>query len=111
MAYDEELADRIRAMVLAEPDLREKRMFGGLAFLVGGHLAVSASGRGGLMIRVDPPDGDTLLAEPGVSPFEMRGRSLRGWLRVAPEACAEDNALRRWVAIGLDYARSLPPKE
>ncbi len=111
MAYDEELADRIRELVLAEPGVTEKRMFGGLAFLVGGHMAVSASGRGGLLLRVDPEDTETLLAEPHVEPFEMRGRSMRGWLRITPEGVVEREQLERWVEIGLDHARALPPKD
>ncbi len=111
MAYDEELADRIRELVLAEPGVTEKRMFGGLAFLVGGHMAVSASGRGGLLLRVDPEDTETLLAEPHVERFEMRGRSMRGWLRITPEGLVEREQLERWVEIGLDHARALPPKE
>ena len=111
MAYDEELADRIRELVLVEPGLSERRMFGGIAFLVNGHLAVSASGRGGLLLRVDPSDADILLGEPGVEPFEMRGRPMRGWLRIAPEAADDEAALRRWVSVGIDFARSLPTKD
>ncbi|HEY6744734.1 MAG TPA: TfoX/Sxy family protein [Mycobacteriales bacterium] len=109
MAYDEELAERVRAVVAAEPALTEKRMFGGLAFLVHGHLAVSASGQGGLLLRVDPAEADALLG-PSVTRFVMRGRELAGWLHVAPAAVATDDALRTWVTHGLTYARSLPPK-
>jgi hypothetical protein len=109
MTYDVDLADRIRAVVAAEPAVTEKHMFGGLAFLVHGHLAVSASGRGGLLLRVDPASAESLLG-PSVSRFEMRGRELNGWLHVRAEAVGTDEALRDWVAHGLAYARSLPPR-
>ena len=109
MAYDVELAERLREVVAAEPGLTEKRMFGGLAFLAHGNLAVSASGQGGLLLRVDPAEAGALLG-PSVTRFVMRGRELAGWLRVAPAAVATDDALRSWVARGLAYARSLPPK-
>ena len=109
MAYDVELAERVRAVVAAEPALTEKRMFGGLAFLVHGHMAVAASSQGGLLLRVDPAEADSLLG-PSVTRFVMRGRELTGWLDVAPAAVATDEALRSWVAHGLAYARSLPPK-
>jgi TfoX/Sxy family transcriptional regulator of competence genes len=110
MAYDESLAARIREHAAGEP-VEEKKMFGGLAFLLGGHLAVAASGQGGLMVRCDPARTEALLAEPGVAPFEMGGRgAMDGWLRVAAEAVTEEPALERWVDLGLDYARSLPPK-
>ena len=109
MAYDEELAERIRGLL---PDLpvTEKKMFGGLAFLVGGHMSVSASGKGGLMLRCDPDDSERLLAEPGASRMEMRGREMDGWLRVTSDAVADDAVLQRWVDIGTSYAASLPPK-
>jgi hypothetical protein len=110
MAYDEELADRIRDVVEGEPGLSEKRMFGGLAFLINGHLAASASGQGGMLLRVDPAETESLLSEPQVGRFVMRGREMDGWLRVDPEAVATEGALRQWVAHGLTYARSLPPK-
>jgi hypothetical protein len=110
MAYDEDLANRIREIVGAEPDLVEKKMFGGLAFLIGGHMAVSASGRGGLLLRCDPAETDALRAKPGAGPFEMRGKAMDGWLRVDPEAVADKRQLERWVGRGVSYARSLPPK-
>src|SRR3954469_4829485 len=110
MAYDEGLATRVRDAVGDEPGVSEKRMFGGLAFLVHGNMAVSASSRGGLLLRVDPDDGGSLVDPPDVEPFEMRGRQMTGWLHVGPAAVAADDDLRRWVAIGLDYARSLPAK-
>ena len=110
MAYDEDLADRIRELIAGERDVTEKKMFGGLAFLVGGNMAVAASGQGGLMVRVDPQDTDTLLTEPHARPFEMRGRELRGWLRVDAEGVRTERQLDPWVRRGVAYARSLPYK-
>jgi TfoX/Sxy family transcriptional regulator of competence genes len=110
MAYDEELAERLRAVLQGEAGLSEKRMFGGLAFLVNGHMAVSASSKGGLLLRVEPSETETLAAQPHAEPFEMRGRDMTGWLRVTPEGVRSDTDLQRWVAIGTTYARSLPPK-
>lgn len=110
MAYDEELAQRIRDLVLGEPVV-EKQMFGGLAFLLGGHMSVSASRQGGLLLRVDPEQTEALLCEPGAEPFEMRGRApMAGWLRVRPDVLGDDAELERWVERGLAFARSLPPK-
>jgi hypothetical protein len=109
MAYDEQLADRLRDLLEGQPGITEKRMFGGLAFLLNGHLAVSASGQGGLLLRCDP-DGTQSLLEPGVSRFVMRGRSMDGWLHVDPSAVETDGGLERWVAVGVAYAGSLPPK-
>ena len=111
MAYDEDLANRIRELLAAEPGVLEQRMFGGLAFLVGGHMSVSVSGRGGLLLRCDPAETDALRAKPHAGPFEMRGRVMDGWLRVAPEGLASKRQLERWVARGVAFARSLPPKE
>jgi len=110
MAYDEELANRIRELIAAEDGLTEQRMFGGLAFLIGGNMSVAASGQGGLLVRVDPDEGETLLAEPHVHPMEMRGRSMSGWLRVGTDAVQTRDELDRWVRRGVAYARSLPPK-
>ncbi len=110
MAYDEDLAARIRELVADEPGFSEKRMFGGLAFLVDGHMAVAASGKGGLMARVEPGETEALLAQQHVRPFEMRGRELEGWLRVDAEGLKTKRHLQPWVARGLAYARSLPPK-
>jgi len=110
MAYDEDLANRIRELVAAESGVTEKRMFGGLAFLVGGSMSVAASGQGGLMVRIDPEDIDTLLAKPHARPFEMRGREMRGWVRVDPEGLRTKRQLAPWVARGVAYARSLPAK-
>ncbi len=110
MAYDEDLANRIRELISAQAGVSERKMFGGLAFLVGGHMSVTASGRGGLMVRVDPADGDALLAKPHARPFEMRGRPLEGWLRIDPDGVRTKRQLERWVERGVAYARSLPPK-
>jgi TfoX/Sxy family transcriptional regulator of competence genes len=110
MAYDEDLADRIRALIAAEPDVTEQRMFGGLAFLVGGNMSVAASGQGGLMVRIDPEDTDALVAMPHAQPFEMRGRAMQGWLRVDAEGLRTKRQLEPWVRRGVAYARSLPPK-
>jgi TfoX/Sxy family transcriptional regulator of competence genes len=110
MAYDDELASRIREVVRDERGLSEKRMFGGLAFLIDGNMAVGASSKGGLLLRIDPNLSETLVAEPHVRPFEMRGREMNGWLRVDAEALATDDDLRRWVSHGVTYARSLPSK-
>jgi hypothetical protein len=110
MAYDEDLASRIRAACEGEPGLSEKAMFGGLAFLVNGNLAVSASGQGGLLLRIDPADAGSLTSRPHVQRFEMRGRAMDGWLHVHPEALRRDDELQEWVDVGLAYARSLPAK-
>ncbi|MGI8863004.1 MAG: TfoX/Sxy family protein [Solirubrobacteraceae bacterium] len=110
MAYDEDLADRIRELVADENGLSEKKMFGGLAFLIGGHMAVSASGQGGLLLRIDPAQTDELADEPHAEPFVMRGRGMQGWLRVHPAGVATTQELVRWVGLGVAYARSLPPK-
>ncbi len=111
MAHDEELANRVRELVLIEPGLSEKRMFGGLAFLVDGHMAVSVSGQGGLLLRVDPQETAALLEQPHAQPFQMRGRTMSGWLRIEPEGVQDREGLEAWVARGIDYARSLPPKQ
>ncbi|MGH1564547.1 TfoX/Sxy family protein [Mumia sp. DW29H23] len=110
MAYDEELAERIREVVDGEEALSEQRMFGGLAFLIAGNMAVAASGQGGLMVRVDPEKSDALVDGLGVEPMVMRGREMLGWLRVTSDAVRDDVALREWVGRGVSYARSLPPK-
>jgi len=110
VAYDEDLANRIRELISAQAGVSERKMFGGLAFLVGGHMSVTASGRGGLMVRVDPADSDALLAKPHARPFEMRGRPLQGWLRIEPDGVRTKRQLERWVERGVAYARSLPPK-
>ena len=110
MAYDEELAHRIREVVQAESGLTEQRMFGGVAFLINGNMAVSASGQGGLLLRVDPAQTEDLVQPPQVRRFQMRGREMDGWLHLEPSAVHADADFRRWVTIGVEYARSLPPK-
>jgi hypothetical protein len=110
MAYDTELADRVRELIGAEPGLAEKKMFGGLAFLIGGNMAVGASGQGGLLVRVDPAESDALVASSNARPMEMRGREMAGWLRVASEDLDTSAELARWVEVGTSYARSLPAK-
>ena len=110
MAYDEDLANRIRELIAAEPDVTEKKMFGGLAFLIGGHMSVSVSGRGGLLRRGEPAETDALIQKPHAGHFEMRGRVMDGWLRVDPEGVRTKRQLERWVDRGVSYARSLPPK-
>ena len=110
MAYDEDLANRIRGLIAAEPDVTEKRMFGGLAFLIGGNMSVAASGQGGLMVRVDPDETEALVAKPHAKPFVMRGREMKGWLRVEDEGIRTKRQLEPWVKRGVTYARSLPAK-
>ncbi len=110
MAHDVELANRIRHVVEAESDLTERRMFGGLAFMIHGNMAVSASSKGGLLLRIDPADTELLVSEPHAHRFEMRGREMHGWLRVAAEGLETDDELRRWVSHGATYARTLPSK-
>jgi TfoX/Sxy family transcriptional regulator of competence genes len=110
MAYDKDLADRIRELVGGEAGLTEQKMFGGLAFLIGGNMAVAASGQGGVLVRVDPAQTEQLVASTKARPMEMRGREMRGWLRVAPEDVGTKRQLARWVTLGATYARSLPVK-
>ena len=110
MAHDEELADRIRELLAEEAGVTEMAMFGGLAFLIGGNMAVAASSKGGLMARVTPEDTDALLAQPHAEPFEMRGRELRGWLRIDAEGVRTKRQLAPWVGRGVAFARSLPEK-
>jgi TfoX/Sxy family transcriptional regulator of competence genes len=110
MAYDEGLAERIRDLVSAEGGVTEKKMFGGLAFLVEGNMAVAASGQGGLLVRVDPAESDELVAGSAAEPMVMRGRAMAGWLRVPSADVEGDDELERWVRTGVGYARSLPPK-
>jgi TfoX/Sxy family transcriptional regulator of competence genes len=109
MAYDEELANRIRALVSGQRGVEEKRMFGGLAFLINGHMAVAASGRGGLMVRVSPDETPKLLQREHVEPMVMAGREARGWVRVATEGVANKRQLQSWVTRGVGYAKGLPP--
>ncbi|TNC21538.1 TfoX/Sxy family protein [Amycolatopsis alkalitolerans] len=110
MAYDRELADRIRALVAPEDGFREQAMFGGLAFLVGGNMAVVASGEGGLMVRMPREECEALIDDVRVHPMTMGSREMRGWLRVDTEAVRSPDELERWVARGVSFARSLPAK-
>jgi hypothetical protein len=110
MAYDEELADRIRELIGADRKLTEQKMFGGLAFLIGGNMAVAASGQGGVLVHVAPEASDRLLSTTDAEPMVMRGRSMRGWLRVAPEHVRTKRQLEKWVKLGTTHARSLPAK-
>jgi TfoX/Sxy family transcriptional regulator of competence genes len=110
VAYDEDLANRIRELIGPQKGVEEKRMFGGLAFLINGNMSVAASGRGGLMVRVPPAETAKLLARAHVEPMVMAGRETRGWLRVSVDGIQTKRQLQSWVTRGLDYARSLPPK-
>lgn len=110
MAYDEQLAQRIRDLIGDEDGLSEKKMFGGLAFLIGGNMSVSASGQGGLLLRCEPAQTADLVQEPHASTAVMRGRAMEGWLRVDAEGVQSDEALRKWVVRAIAYARSLPAK-
>jgi hypothetical protein len=111
VAFDVELADRLRELLQAEQGLTEQRMFGGLAFLIGGNMAVSASGQGGLLLRVEPARTEDLARRSHAHPFVMRGREMDGWLRVDEEGVRTKRDLARWVNVGVSYARSLPPKK
>ncbi len=110
MAYDEVLAHRIRELLVDESDITEQRMFGGLAFLIGGNMAVAASGQGGLLVRVDPTKSDKLVATTPARLMEMRGRTMQGWLRVDADAVRTKRQLAKWVGLGMTFARSLPAK-
>ena len=110
MAFNEELAARVRERVSREPSWSEKRMFGGVAFLVGGNMAVAGSGQGGLLVRVDPAESDTLVDTSPARVMEMRGRSMRGWLRLESADLESNEQLSTWVERGVAFARSLPPK-
>jgi TfoX/Sxy family transcriptional regulator of competence genes len=110
MAYDEDLAKRIRELLADEDGVSEMTMFGGLAFLLGGNMAVAASGQGGLLVRVDPAQGEELVSSAGASPMVMRGREMTGWLRVDAQAVSGNRQLQAWVRRGVAFARSLPVK-
>ena len=110
IAYDEDLANRIRELIASEPDVSEETMFGGLVFLVGGKMSVAVSGKGGLIVRVDPEETDVLLAKPHAQPFVMGGRPMEGRIRVDAEGVRTKRQLEPWVRPGVAYARSLPTK-
>ena len=110
MAYDEDLADRIRELVDGELDVTEQKMFGGLAFLIGGNMAIAASGQGGILVRADPAKSDSLTSSTDAYVMEMRGKEMPGWLRVDSEHVGTDEQLAKWVEVGTGYARTLPAK-
>jgi hypothetical protein len=110
VAYDEETADRIRELLGGEAGLTEQKMFGGLAFLIGGNMAVAASSQGGVLVRVDPAQSDTLVATTNARLMEMGGRQMQGWLRVDADDVRTERQLAKWVTLGTTYARSLPAK-
>jgi TfoX/Sxy family transcriptional regulator of competence genes len=110
VAYDEDLADRIRELLGSERGVTEQKMFGGLGFMIGGNMAVAASGQGGALVRVDPEESDRIVATSTARPMEMRGKQMAGWLRVPSEDLRTKRQLTKWVTLGATYARSLPPK-
>lgn len=110
MAYDEELAERVRAVLKGERGLEEKPMFGGLGMLLSGNMAVAVRGKGGLLVRIDPDDAVEALSEPGAKLMKMRGKAMRGWITVDAKACSRLADVRRWVKRGVTYAKSLPKK-
>ncbi len=111
MAYDEDLANRLRELLADEPNVTEQKMFGGLAFLIGGHMAVCASGQGGIMVRVDPAETAKLLTTTTATPMIMRDKELDGWVRVSTDEVRTARQLKPWVTRGAAYASSLPPKK
>jgi len=111
MAYDEDLANRIRELIASEDGYTEQKMFGGIGFMIDGHMAVGVSGEGGLMIHCSKEETEALLAKPGARPFEMRGREMKGWLRVDAESVSTTRALEPWAMQSVAFARALPPKE
>ncbi|MFD6612572.1 TfoX/Sxy family protein [Micromonospora chalcea] len=110
MAYDEDLANRVRELLGPEPGITERRMFGGLAMMLRGNMAVVVRGAGGLMVRVDPAEADSARGEPGAEATVMRGKEMRGWVTVSPDACERDGDLARWDDRGVRSARTLPAK-
>jgi TfoX/Sxy family transcriptional regulator of competence genes len=110
VAYDEELAERIRDILLGEPELGEQKMFGGLAFMLGGNMAVCASREGGILVRIDPAEREHLLATTAAFPMVMGGRTMKGFLRVEPDDVRTEDQLATWVRRGAAYARALPAK-
>ncbi len=111
MSFDPDLAQRLRGLMSSEAGIAERRMFGGLAFLVNGNMAVSASGQGGLLLRVDPAETLALSSRPHAEVAVMRGREMDGWLRVGADGVRTKAQLERWVSTSLAYARTLPPKK
>ncbi len=111
MAYDEDLAERIRELIATEKGVTEQKMFGGLGFMIGGNMAIAASGQGGLMVRVDPDESDAICKKSKAEPMVMRGRPMAGWLRIASADVKTKAQLTKWVKLGTSYAKSLPPKK
>jgi TfoX/Sxy family transcriptional regulator of competence genes len=111
MAYDEDLAGRVRELLASEPGVTEKRMFGGLAFLINGNMSVTVSRQGGLLVRLDPEKANALVDDKLVTPMVMRGRELDGWLRVDAAKVRTAKQLEQWVDRSVDFARWLPAKE
>jgi len=111
MAYHEDLAARIRKQLAGERRLTERKMFGGLAFLIGGNMAIAASGQGGLLVRCDPDESDSIVAKSKAELMVMRGKAMQGWLRVRAENVKTERELKRWIETGSGYARSLPAKK
>lgn len=109
MAYDEGLAERVRERLAGAPGITEQRMFGGLAFLLNGNMAIGVHGDE-LIVRVPPPSTEEAVARPGVRVFDMTGRPMKGWLLVAPSVLAKPAALNAWIEVGRSYAAGLPPK-
>jgi TfoX/Sxy family transcriptional regulator of competence genes len=110
VAYDEDLAERIRALITKTHPVTEQEMFGGLAFLIGGNMAIAASGQGGVLVRVDPAEAEQLIATTNAEPMVMGGRAMTGWLHVAAPDVRTGPQLGKWVTLGAAYASSLPPK-
>ena len=110
MAYDDELADLVRALLKGQRGLEEKRMFGGIGMMLNGNMAVAVRGKGGLLVRIDPDDADEALREPGAKLMKMRGKTMRGWVTVDPKTCTRRADVQRWVKRGVTYAKSLPKK-
>jgi TfoX/Sxy family transcriptional regulator of competence genes len=110
MAYDEDLANRVRELLAGEDAITERKMFGGLAFLLHGHMSVSASRNGGLLVRINPSDTEAALARRHVTLMQMGGRTMDGWITVAPEGLKTKRQLSAWVTRGIAFARTLPPK-
>jgi len=110
VVYDEDIADRIRELIAGEAGVTEKKMFGGLAFLIGGNMAIAASGQGGILVRVDPAASDELVAKSKAEVAVMRDRPMAGWLRVDADHLRQRRQLATWVERGTTYARSLPAK-
>jgi len=111
MAYDEALAERIRELIASERGVTEQKMFGGLGFMIGGNMAIAASGQGGLLVRVDPDESEAICAKSKAEPAVMQGRPMAGWLRVDVADVKTKPQLAKWVKLGTTYAKSLPPKK